>query len=151
MTQHFTTPPPIPATSIPLPEHMKRKPRRWFTKPVVILPVAALVLGLGLGSMNRPDPVQVAVPGPERIVNHDVRVSVPTTPAECATAIDLYEQLTDYTSEALGYTQDAMVAASTFDVAGINASTANVKKLTPKIQAIGDPLKAAKAACRAAQ
>lgn len=114
--------------------------------------LGGIILGLVIGgSTATHETVTRDVPGPERIVNHDVTVNVPTTPAECATAIDLYEQLTDYTSEALGYTQDAMVAASTFDAAGINKATANVKTLTPKIQALGDPLKAAKAACRAAK
>jgi hypothetical protein len=146
MTEQHTTSQYTPNyTHAPLPEP-KKKP--WWKKAIVILPVATLVLGLGLGAMNRPDPVQV--PGPERIVNHTEEKRVEVTPEACLTAMGLYEKVIDYSSEALGYTKDAMLAASRLDAAGIRAMDAKMGELTPKIKAVTEPLLAAKASCRAA-
>ena len=148
MSQHFTTPPAVTTDPLPLPEHMKSKPRRWFTKPVVILPVAALVLGLGLGTANRPAPVQV--PGPERIVTHTEKVNVPTTPAECLKALDLYDQVVTLSGEAMGYMNDALQAAGKLDPAGITAASTKLGPVTEKTKALTDPLIAARTTCRAA-
>lgn len=147
MTENTTTPghhypgmndwPPAPRPAV--------KPKAWWKKPVVILPVATLVLGLGLGLTNRPDPVTVTVEKPvEKIVTKTI------TPPECLKAMDLYEQVVSYSSEALGYTKEAMLAASRLDAAGIREQDAKMGELTPKIQAVTSPLMSAKASCRAA-
>lgn len=122
-----------------------QKPKAWWKKPVVILPVACLLLGFGLGSKNQPEPVTVTVEKPvEKIVTKTV------TPPECLKAMDLYEQVVDYSSEALGYTKDAMLSASRLDASGIQAMNVKMGELTPKIQAVTGPLMSAKASCRAA-
>lgn len=125
---------------------------KWWKKPVVILPVAAFVLGSALGLGATPKPVVKEVPGPERIVEKPVEkiVTKTVTPPECLKAMDLYEQVVDYSSEALGYTKEAMLAASRLDAAGIREQDAKMGELTPKIQAVTTPLLAAKASCRAA-
>lgn len=143
MTEQNTTT--TPAAWQYTPNATPPKPKAWWKKPVVILPVATLVLGLGLGLNNRPEPVTVTVEKPvEKIVTKTV------TPPECLKAMDLYEQVVDYSSEALGYTKEAMLAASRLDAAGIREQDAKMGELTPKIQAVTTPLLAAKASCRAA-
>jgi len=152
MTQHFTTPSPVNPTT----EHGNwgtppQKPRRWYTKPVVILPVAAFILGSGLGVMNKPDPVRVEVPGPERIVEKPVEKRVEVTPTACLTALDLSDEAFGYAAEAMGFMSDAMTAAGNIDLAGVKAANEGLNKTTPKMTKLKDPLQEAKAECRAAK
>jgi hypothetical protein len=150
MTQHFTTPSPVNPTT----EHGNwgtppQKPKAWWKKPVVILPVAAFILGSGLGAMNKPEPVRVEVPGPERIVEKEKRVEVPVTPAACLTALDLADEAFGYAAEAMGFMSDAMTAAGNLDLAAITKANEGLDRTTPKMKALKDPMQAAKAECRA--
>lgn len=149
MTEQNTTTPSLPGWD-PRLEVPKKKQRRWFTKPVVILPVGALILGLGLGTMNRPAPERIAVPGPERIVTKTETVNVPTTPPECIKALDIYDQVVTLSGEAMGYMNDALQAAGRLDPAGITAASSKLNPLTEKTKALTDPLIAARTTCRAA-
>jgi hypothetical protein len=138
----------LPTQFTPAPQSEAPKKKRWFTRPVVVLPIATLVLGLGLGMNNRPDPVTITntVEKPvDRIIKQDVKV----TPVACLTALDLAEQGFTYSAEALGYTNEALQAASRLNVAGVNAATEKMKVLNPKISAMTGPMTAAKAQCRA--
>lgn len=130
----------------PLPPAPKKQP--WFKKPagmIAVFGVACALTGGAIGAAGKPEPEKITVPGPERTVTKEVKV----TPPECITAMGLYEQVVSYSSEALGYTKEAMLAASNLDSAGIYAAKDKMTALTPKIQAVTDPLLAAKASCRA--
>lgn len=114
--------------------------KAWWKKPVVIMPAAALLLGLGIGSASaKTETVEVEkrveVPGPERVVTKEVKVNVPSTPASCLEALDLNEQAFSYASESLGYVLKGQYANA-------NAITEKMKALTPRANA-------AKAECRA--
>ena len=124
------------------------KPKVWWKKAVVILPVATLVLGLGLGTMNRPDPVQV--PGPERIVEKPIEKRVEVTPQSCLTALNLSDEAFGYAAEAMGFMSDAMTAAGNLDLAAIKKANEGLNQTTPKMTKLKDPLQSAKAECRAA-
>lgn len=139
----------INSEPIPFPEHMRppapapKKP--LWKKPVVFLPVIALLAGVGIGSGNvRTETVTV-----EKPVEKRVEVKVPTTPAACITALNLGDQALTYAAEAMGYSNDALKAAGKLDASGIYAAKDKMDILTPKISALGDPLKSAKAECRA--
>lgn len=123
----------------------RQKPQAWWKKPVVILPLGTLVLGLSLGTMNRPDPVTVTVEKPvEKIVEKKV------TPVACLTALDLSEQAFGYAAESMGYMSKALTAAGDMDVAAITQASADLKVVTPKMEALSPRVNAAKAECRAA-
>lgn len=126
-TEHgsWGTPPPAP------------KKKQWFTKPIVWVPAAAMLLGLAIGSSNTPAPVEVVkeVPGPERIVTKTEKVDVPVTPQACLVALDINELAFTLVSESLGHVLDA-------DYTAANASSDKVKALVPKANA-------AKSECRA--
>lgn len=78
------------------------------------------------------------------------RIEVVTTPPACLTALTLSEQAFGYAAEALGYSNDALKAASRLDVAGINAAKDKMDVLNPKIATLSPQLNTAKADCRAA-
>jgi hypothetical protein len=126
-------------TAPPAPE----KPKPWWKKAVVILPVAAFVLGSGLGVMNKPDPV--TVPGPERIVEKRVEV----TPQSCLTALDLSGEGFGYAGQIIGYLNDAVQAAGRLNAAGLREANANMEVVSPKFSALVPKAKAAEAECRA--
>lgn len=127
----------------PMPEHPPVKPkakRRWLM-PVLL--IAALFVGLAVGSAKpTPDPVTV-----EKQV--EKRVEVPVTPPECGKALTLYDQLVTYSTEALGYSNDALQSAAKLDAAGIYAANDKVTALTPKINDLTPLLRSAKDTCRA--
>lgn len=131
--------PSVPA----MPNHPPVKPkakRRWLM-PVLL--IAALFVGLAVGSTKpTPDPVTI-----EKQV--EKRVEVPVTPPECGKALVLYDQLVNYSTEALGYSNEALQSAATLDAAGIYAANDKVKTLTPKINDLTPLLIAAKSTCRA--
>lgn len=151
MTMHHTTAP-APTPEGPKKESPFEKGMRYGKKPVVFLPVIALLLGIGIGSGNAPEPVTVTkeVPGPERIVEKEVEVQVPVTPEACTTYIDLSEQAFSYTSEAMGYMRDAMEGVSVMDVSVVEKATADLQVVQPKIEALSSEVLDAKAACREA-
>jgi hypothetical protein len=128
------------------------KKKQWFKNPLLLIPVGTLLLGLSIGGAKT-ETVEVTkeIPGPERTVTKEVKVNVPTTPAACIEALSLYEQVVDYSGEALGYSNDALQAAARLDAAGIEAAGSKMKSLTPKLQAMTPKVNAAKAECRAAQ
>lgn len=106
------------------------KRKRWFTKPVVLLPVAALIVGVGLGSAGQKAPETIVE---TKTVTETETVEV--TPASCLEALDLNEEAFDYASESLGH-----IAAG--DFAAANRSTERMGTLTPRVNA-------AKESCRA--
>ena len=130
-----------PTTTYPTTEHgnwnTPPKRRRWFTKPAVILPVAAFILGsaLGLGATPKPVEKRVEVPGPERTVTKEVEVEVPVTPQSCLTALELNET-------AFSYLSDSLTSITEMDYSAAKASTGKVQALVPKVNA-------AKSECRA--
>jgi hypothetical protein len=119
------------------------KKKQWFKNPLLLVPVAALLLGLSIGSSSaKTETVEVVkevevtkevkVPGPERVVTKEVKV--PTTPASCLEALTLNEEAFDLASESLGYVAKG-------DYPSANATTAKLKAMASKVNA-------AKAACR---
>lgn len=99
----------------------------------LIVGVAALILGVGIGAAGEPEPVTIEkeVPGPERIVTKTVEV----TPEACLTALDLNEQAFTLLSSSMSSILDG-------DLAAANTSTGAVKAMVPKVNT-------AKAECRA--
>ena len=143
MTDTYSTPAPLtppPATPGYFQTPPPKKKQAWFKKPIVLIPAAAMFVGLGMGAATTPEPKTVEVikevPGPERTVTKEVKVNVPTTPAACLTALDINEQAFTLLSESLGHVIDR-------DYTAANASSEKVKALVPKVNA-------AKAECRAA-
>jgi hypothetical protein len=141
-----------PASNRP-PSLRDRLPKGKWVLPAAIGAVA-LLFGMGIGASGRPDPVQVAVPGPT--VTSTVTATPPTitkvqevTPAACLKYIDLSEQGFSYAGEAMGYMSDALKAASAFDVASLTAASEKIKSVTPKMNALSTPSNAAKAECKA--
>lgn len=130
-------------------QHQPPKPKAWWKKPIFILPAACLLLGLGLGASNRPAPERIEVPGPERVVTKTENVEVPVTPEVCLTALDLAEQGFTYAAESMGYMSAALTAASDLDIDAINKASADLKVVTPKMEALAPKANAAKSECRA--
>jgi hypothetical protein len=138
----------------PLPPEAKpSKPKgAWWKKPIVWLPVAALLLGGAIGASGQPDPVEVVkeVPGPERVVTKTVDKPVEVTPEACLKALDLSEQGFSYSAEAMGYMSDALTAASKFDVAAMQKANADLEGVSPKMKELTTPMRSAATECRAA-
>lgn len=136
----------------PVPQHPAKK-KAWWKQPLVWVPAIALVCGLGIGTGAQPEPETIVetkeVPGPERVVTKTVEKPV-AAPA-CIEYVGLSEQAFTYSAEAMGYMSDAMTAASTFDVAGIEAAGAKLKAVNPKLTALTSQVNATKAECRAAK
>lgn len=106
------------------------KKKRWYTKPIVLLPALALIVGAGIGSAGQKAPEVVTE---TKTVTETETVEV--TPASCLEALDLNEEAFDYASESLGH-----IAAGDFDAA--RESTERMGTLTPRVNA-------AKESCRA--
>jgi hypothetical protein len=133
----------------------KAPKKKWFRRPAVLLTVFGLgcaLVGGGIGASGKPEPVTVTkeVPGPERVVTKTETKEVEVTPQSCLTALDLAEQGFDYASEAMGYMSAAMTAAGNIDLAGVQQASADLKTVTPKMEALAPKANAAKAECRAA-
>jgi hypothetical protein len=125
---NFTAPPApnyLPAAPTP------PKKQAWWKKPIVVLPVATLALGLGLGANNRPDPVVNTV-----TVEKPVEKIVEVTPQSCLTALELNET-------AFSYLSDSLTSITEMDYTAAGSSTGKVEALVPKVNA-------AKSECRAA-
>lgn len=144
MTQQFNTPT-TPTT--------KPKTRKRWIKPTAI-GAGAFIFGALIGAAGEPTPETVTVTKEvevpvEKIVTEEVEVEVPVTPEACLEALDLNEQGFDLASEAMGYMGEALDAAANFDIAGLEAATAELEVVNPKMTALADPMNAAKAECRA--
>ncbi|HCB59148.1 MAG TPA: hypothetical protein DEP82_14835 [Arthrobacter bacterium] len=133
---------PIPAEPAPWNPPTVPPKKKWFAKPLVWLPVAALVLGAGLGSAGQKT---VTVPGPERTVTKEVKV--PTTPAACSEAFSLAEQVFTASASTVGVLSDALTAAGRFDVAALQGMPAKIQAQTDLINGINPKYKAAKSSC----
>ena len=120
--------------------------KRWFVPAAA---AAVLVVGIGIGASSASDsthaaaapaPTVTATPEPAPTVTVtaepvETKVPVKYTPVECVRYIELSERIFGYAGEAMG-------AATTFDAAGVDEQTQNIKKITAETNA-------AKAACRA--
>lgn len=110
--------------------------RQWYKKPLFLLPVGALLLGLAIGSANTPDPVTVTVEKPvEKIVTKTVTETVEKTPASCLRALEVNELAFTLFSSAL-----KNILAG--DLATANTTIEQVGAMVPENNA-------AKAECRA--
>lgn len=127
------------------------KKKAWWKQPLVWVPAIALICGVGIGTGSQPEPVEVVkeVPGPERVVTKTVEKPV-ASPA-CIEYINLSEQAFTLSAEAMGYMSDGMMAASEFDVAGIEGAGANLKRVNPEMTALTNPMNIAKSECRSAR
>ena len=147
MSDTFQSAPPVPAWGMPQPPAPKKTP--WFKKPVIIFPNAALLVGVGIGSTMVPEPEVITVEGPKQLV--EKRIEVKTTPEACLNYITFSEQGFTYSSEAMGYMNEALQAAGKLDAAGITAASGKLDILNPKFAALLTKSNAAKAECRAAK
>lgn len=134
------------------------KKKRWFTNKLIWVPALALFAGIAMGAGTQPEPevrevekiVTKEVPV-EKIVEVEKEVKVPVTPAACIEALDLAQTGFTYSSEAMGYMNDALQAAGRFDVAALEQANADLETLNPKIGALKEPMLAATTECRAAE
>ena len=134
---------PIPAEPAPWnPPTVPPKKKKWFTAPLVLVGVGALVLGTAIGSAGQKT---VTVPGPERTVTKEVKV--PTTPAACSEAFSLAEQVFTASASTVGILSDALGAAGRFDVAALQGMPAKIQAQTDLINGINPKYKAAKSSC----
>lgn len=134
------------------------KKRRRLLSAKILVPAAALVFGLVLGSAAAGSPEPAAAPAPitktvevpvEKIVTKTVEVN--KTPEACLTALDLSETAFGYAADSISHMNDALQAAGTFDVDGINAASERMKKVNAKMEKVTGPLNAAKDSCRASK
>lgn len=144
------------STHIPAAPTTPPTKRKRFNIKYAAIGAGAFIIGSLLGAAGQPEPEtetvtvtkEVEVPV-EKIITEQVEVEVPVTPEACLEALDLSEQGFGLASEAMGYMSDAMTAASTFDIVALEAATAELEVLNPKLTALSDPMNAAKAECRA--
>lgn len=150
MTENHPTQPPLVTSPYlpPAPRPPVRK-RRWFAKPAVLIPAAALLVGLGMGAAATPEPKveTVTVPGPERIVTKTVEVKV--TPPECITALDLAGSAIGTLGEIGGLASDGILAAYNRNGPALEAVTGKVNVLNQKITDATPAIGTATRACRA--
>lgn len=121
------------------------------------IPVAALLIGVGIGNSaaggvpearveTKIETREVEVPV-EKIV--EKKVDVPVTPAACIAALDEAEALNQINIEAFGVVADMFDAASSFDVSGMNAGSAELDALQPKVASKVADYNEEATACRA--
>ena len=136
-----------PAVSIPSTVPAPETKRPIWKRPLTLVGVGALAIGILIGGSGRPAPEVVTV---EKPVDKIVEKRVEVTPAVCLSALDLSETAFGYASDAFGFASAALTAAGNMDIAGIEKAGADIKALNPKIEAIAPRVNAAKAECRAA-
>ena len=137
------------STYQPLPPEAKpSKPSTWWKKPIVWLPLAALVLGTIIGGAGSSKPTAAAptptvtvtaTPAPAPTVTKTAEV----TPASCVKALDLSEQGYSLAAEAMGHMGDALTAAGNFDVAAMRKANAGLDVLNPKMKELATPMRLA--------
>jgi len=142
----------------PLPPEARRSKGRpkgdtWKKVGIAGLAFAILLVGMGLGGANTPDPVETVkeVPGPTVTKTQTVEKKVPVTPAACLEYITLSEEAFGYSAEAMGYMSEAMKAAAVIDVAGVQAASDKLGTVNPKLSALSPKVNSTKAECRAAK
>ena len=128
------------------------------TKKKILLGVAfaaTLFVGVGIGASGSAEPVAAPTPAPTRTYKPEVlapkTVEVPVpgptvtktvkapgttmlrTPAVCIDALDDAEKVTAISAQAFTITSQILMAASNFDVAGMEAGNAQLDALKPEM------------------
>lgn len=131
------------------PANAPQKKKRWFKNPLLLIPVAALIVGFSAGASTTPEPVTVTteVPGPERTVTKEVEKLV--TPAACTEYIAVSEEAFGYASEIIGYLGSALSGAADFDTAMVEKAAVDMEVVMPKLEALTPKVNATKAECAA--
>jgi hypothetical protein len=132
-----------------------RRHSRW------LFPLAALLVGLGIGSAGKSAPDDAATASaPAATVTATVTTTAPAatvtttapprtkTPAACAKALDLAEQIVNYAGDAVGAAGESLDAASRLDAEAMQAQTAKIEAITPKTSAAIAKYKPLAQACR---
>lgn len=119
------------------------------------IPVATLLAGVGIGTSATggvPEPrVETKIETREVEVPVEVEkiVEVEVAPTACLTALDNADDLNAVNADAFAVVADMFDAASSFDVAGINAGSAKLDKLQPEVAAAAAAYREEADACRA--
>lgn len=96
--------------------------------------------------------VEVAVPGPERVVEvpgPERTVTVPTTPEACLRALDLADQGLTLAGEGMGHAAAGFTAISQYDAEALEDATAGMRRTTTKIRAVTPEYHQTRDECRA--
>jgi hypothetical protein len=139
--------------------HPQRKQRRWLW-PVAT--AAALFVGIGVGGAGATTPEPEVRTETVEVEGPTVEVEKVVVPAECVAALDdadglmtISAEFATQTSTAMEIAQDAILAAASFDVAGLNDATDrllvvndDIGALTAQVQ--GSTYAVNRDACRAA-
>ena len=118
----------------------------------VALPLAfagTMVLGIALGSAaagGTPEPETVTV---EKRVEVPVETIVATTPAVCLEALDDAEAVVKLGAEALGYSGEAIKAAASFNLAGLESANADLETVAPRMTDAVESYNVSATVCRA--
>lgn len=112
----------------------------------VAVPVVAFVIGAGVATAGTTTPEATA-----ETVTETQTVEVSKTPQACLDALDYSDKLTEYFVEALGIAGDSIMNASTFDLDALDANTAELEAMTPKVESARGDYDVAATECRVAQ
>ena len=117
------------------------------------IPTAALLVGVGIGTSATggvPEPrVETKIETREVPVEVEKKVEVAVTPDACTAALDYAEEAQEVSGSAFEVTAEMMDAVSQFDVATLEARTAELDSLRPDLQAALVSYRAEAAECRA--
>lgn len=111
-----------------------KKQKLWVK---IGVPVAALLVGIGMGGTGK-QVERVEVPGKQGV------------PEVCLTALTKADEGFQHSGEGFMLAADSMGAVSRFDVEGIEAATAKMDLLAPKLDRALVEYGAARDECRAA-
>ncbi|ALY08895.1 hypothetical protein GALAXY_51 [Arthrobacter phage Galaxy] len=122
---------------------------KWKRRGLIAGFVVVALAGFGLGSGGKAEPAPSPAAAP--VVKTETKtVTVEKTPAACLRALDLADEALGYSGDAMGVMGEMFEAASRFDLAGVEAGSPKLDKLTGKIKGVSPRYLAAKDDCRMA-
>lgn len=136
----------------PMPPQAPKKAKKKWLVPVLI--VAALLLGAGMGNASaaaKPAEIQIQTKEVEKVVEKKVPVPVPTTPSECAAALDYAEDVMRSSARVVGIFSDIIDAVKILDANKITELSPKIDDETVILEDIRPKYQSAAATCRASK